>query len=245
MLRRAFGMGDRFKVIPPMSLSMYLIWFLLLLLFLPFFWIMFLGSITVAFVRLGIPPSVAVFLLFLSLLGSLINIPVAEVKGFGPVIREREVSFFGMKYYVPQIEMGETRTVIAVNFGGAIVPVSVAIYEIFRMVSSGQFLLLGEAAIAVAIATFIFHYFAKPVQGVGIALPFFLPPLVAAVLGLTIGYQNPVVVAYLAGTLGTLIGADLMNLGKIKDLGAPMASIGGAGTFDGIFLSGIVSVLLV
>jgi uncharacterized membrane protein len=41
-----------------------------------------------------------------------------------------------------------------------------------------------------------------------------------------------------------LIGADLMNLGKVSSLGAPVASIGGAGKFDGIFLTGVVAVLL-
>ena len=52
-------------------------------------------------------------------------------------------------------------------------------------------------------------------------------------------------IAYAAGTLGTLMGADVLNLGKIRDLGAPVASIGGAGTFDGVFLSGLIAVLLV
>jgi len=41
-----------------------------------------------------------------------------------------------------------------------------------------------------------------------------------------------------------LIGADLMNFNKLADLNAPVASIGGAGTFDGIFLTGIASVLI-
>jgi uncharacterized membrane protein len=53
------------------------------------------------------------------------------------------------------------------------------------------------------------------------------------------------VVAYVSGVLGTLIGADLSNLGVIPKLGAPIASIGGAGTFDGVFLSGIIAVLLI
>jgi uncharacterized membrane protein len=44
--------------------------------------------------------------------------------------------------------------------------------------------------------------------------------------------------------LGTLIGADLLNLGKIQGLGAPVASIGGAGTFDGIFMTAVLAVLL-
>jgi uncharacterized membrane protein len=50
--------------------------------------------------------------------------------------------------------------------------------------------------------------------------------------------------AYIAGSLGTLIGADLTNLDKVRGLGAPVAWIGGAGTFDGIFLTGILAVLL-
>jgi uncharacterized membrane protein len=52
------------------------------------------------------------------------------------------------------------------------------------------------------------------------------------------------VIAYMGGVLGTLIGADLNNLGRVADLGAPVVSIGGAGTFDGVFLTGILAVLL-
>lgn len=51
-------------------------------------------------------------------------------------------------------------------------------------------------------------------------------------------------IAYVSGVLGTLIGADVSNLGAIPKLGAPVASIGGGGTFDGVFLSGIIAVLL-
>ena len=45
--------------------------------------------------------------------------------------------------------------------------------------------------------------------------------------------------------MGALVGADLTNLGGITKLGAPMVSIGGAGTFDGVFLTGVIAVLLV
>lgn len=51
-------------------------------------------------------------------------------------------------------------------------------------------------------------------------------------------------IAYIGGTLGVLIGADLLRLDVVRKLGAPVASIGGAGTFDGIFLSELVAVLL-
>jgi len=42
--------------------------------------------------------------------------------------------------------------------------------------------------------------------------------------------------AYISGSLGTLIGADLLNLDRINGLGAPAASIGGAGTDNGFGL---------
>ena len=72
----------------------------------------------------------------------------------------------------------------------------------------------------------------------------FGPPIIAALCGYLLGGHHADAVAYVSGVLGTLIGADLLNLSKIKGLGAPVASIGGAGTFDGIFLTGIVAVLL-
>ena len=92
---------------------------------------------------------------------------------------------------------------------------------------------------------------ARPVKGLGIVTPALLPPILAVLIAITMTsvFNEPkqyiFILAYVGGTLGTLIGADLMNLNKIRDLGAPIASIGGAGTFDGIFLSGLIAVLLV
>jgi hypothetical protein len=45
-------------------------------------------------------------------------------------------------------------------------------------------------------------------------------------------------------SLGTLVGADLLNLARVQGLGAPLVSIEGAGTFDGIFLTSVLSVEL-
>jgi uncharacterized membrane protein len=98
--------------------------------------------------------------------------------------------------------------------------------------------------IAVAIVTGVVHLMAYPVPGIGIGVPIFIPPLFTAAVALIISREFAPPLAYIAGSLGTLIGADLLNLGKIQGLGAPVASIGGAGTFDGIFVTGIVSVLL-
>ena len=211
--------------------------FLLFLFFLPFFFLLFAGSVTIVFARLGIPASIAYLLFWLSLIGSSINIPLKRWKS--EVERIEEINFFGIRYRIPF--HGKQETILAINFGGAIIPISIAIYEFARL---SQALIL-KAIFAIVFVAIICKILAKPVKGLGIAIPAFIPPIAAAIVALAIARENPVVIAYLAGTLGTLIGADLLNLHKIKELGAPIASIGGAGTFDGIFLSGVIAVLLI
>jgi len=75
-------------------------------------------------------------------------------------------------------------------------------------------------------------------------MPIFLAPLTSAILALIIDPAHAAQLAYISGVLGVLIGADILQLKAIEDLGAPIASIGGAGTFDGIFMTGIIAVLL-
>jgi len=227
--------------IPPVSpLELVLILFLMLLAFM-----LFSGAVLAAFAKLGIPPGVAYTLFLLSIFGSFINIPIAEERTYEPVLTVREVRFMGIPYPVPSFEWAERKVVIAVNVGGALVPASVAVYELMRMLYLGQFALLFNTLLAVLIAALFSHAVARPVRGLGIAMPMFFPPLMAVLLGWLLGGSNPNAVAYVSGTLGVLIGADLMNWSRIKNLGAPMVSIGGAGTFDGIFLAGIIAVLLV
>jgi uncharacterized membrane protein len=102
----------------------------------------------------------------------------------------------------------------------------------------------GAGAIAVAVVAGISHALARPVPGKGIAMPVVVPPLVAAITALVLAPDASPALACAAGSLGTLLGADVANLHRIRELGAPVVSIGGAGTFDGIFLTGILAVLL-
>jgi uncharacterized membrane protein len=104
--------------------------------------------------------------------------------------------------------------------------------------------LYGHSLVGVVIVAAVVHWLATPIRGMGIAVPIFIPPLVATGTALLLQRRSAPALAYIAGSLGTLIGADLLNLGNIQGLGAPVASIGGAGTFDGIFLTGILAVLL-
>ncbi len=207
--------------------------------------VFFSSAVLVAFHRLGLPPDVAVTLFTFALVGSFINIPIAEEVTYEPVIRVREVGFFGVLYPVPYFDWEERKTVIAINVGGALVPLSISLYELLRLVYLGEYGLLMNTLLAVLIASLLSNAVARPVRGLGIVMPAFFPPLVAVLLGWLLGDGNPTLVAYVSGTLGVLIGADLMNWKKIKQLGAPMVSIGGAGTFDGVFLAGVIAVLLV
>jgi uncharacterized membrane protein len=184
----------------------------------------------------GVNPRLLLSLLLLSFLGSYINIGITQLPP-EHIYAHGIVDFFGIPYVVPMVAEAPG-TIIAVNVGGAIVPTLLSIYLIVKN------RLYTESFIAIGIVSAVVHTMAHPVPGVGIAEPVFVPPLIAALSALFISREHAVPLAYAAGSMGTLIGADLLNLDKIQGLGAPVASIGGAGKFDGIFLTGLVAVLL-
>jgi uncharacterized membrane protein len=189
-----------------------------------------------AYLSLGVSPAAAMWLLFGSLIGSYFNIPIAVLPQ-EPLQSDRVADFFGMQYMVPAVGT-QVGTVIAINVGGAVIPTAMSIY----LLVSRQ--LWVQGAIATGAVALILHWLANPVAGIGIAVPVFLPALATAAVALLLSRENAAPLAYIAGSMGTLIGADLTNLDKVAGLGAPVASIGGAGTFDGIFLTGILAVLL-
>ncbi len=189
-----------------------------------------------AFRKLGFPPEYSILFLILSLLGSYINIPVREIISREPVLSGQTIDYYWFRYILPPLEV-ERRTTIAVNLGGAVIPVAVSVFLLSRVN-------LFDALTGILIMTLLIHTMARPVKGLGIAVPALMPPIMAAVFALIISPQDAPMIAYISGTLGSLIGADLLNLKKIPELQVAVASIGGAGTFDGIFLTGIISVLI-
>ena len=211
--------------------------------------ILFLSAIGATFTRLGFTWWQALLILLLTLIGSFINIPVRTLEGRpGTSAYDRYTVMYGRLYRIPQ---QTPRTVLAVNVGGAVIPVLISLYLLYdSVVLSGGYQLFALALIGVAVVTVVTKLVARPVPGLGIATPFFIPPLAALFAALILSLfaggvpAAAVIIAYVSGTLGTLIGADLLNLNHIAELGAPMASIGGAGTFDGIFLTGIIAALL-
>ena len=189
-----------------------------------------------AYMRLGVGPGAALLLLFGSLIGSYFNIPVTILPGH-PVRSDQIVDFFGMRYVVPLVTSWPG-TVVAVNVGGAVIPTLMSTYLVIR------YQLWLKATIAVAVIALVIHSMATPVAGIGIAVPVLAPVVTTAILAFILSREYAAPLAYIGGSMGTLVGADLLNLDKISGLGAPVASIGGAGTFDGIFLTGILAVLL-
>jgi uncharacterized membrane protein len=212
--------------------------FLLILFFLFIFLIIMIevGILGYAYQTIGIDRRHVFLLLLMSFWGSYINIPIYRLPP--EIIRSAgQVTFFDIPYVIPTVTQWPG-TVIAVNVGGAVIPTILSIYLIYK----NQ--LFSTTLIGVAVVSVVVHWLAYPVPGVGIAEPVLAPLVAATVVAMLLSMKYAPALAYISGTLGTLIGADLLNLGKIKGLGAPIASIGGAGTFDGIFTTGILAVLL-
>ena len=221
-------------IFPPLIFLLMLVFFLAALILLPF---LLLGMIGGAFIKLGLSPSLMFWLLIFTLVGSMVNIPIYTLKS-EEIMGDTLVSYFGMRVRMPR-RPRSGQTVLAVNVGGAVIPVALSLYLLTQM-DFGLYL-----PVLVGLVTLVVNRLARPIKGLGIGVPGLIPPLVA-VLGayLLSPPELRAPSAYIASTMGILIGADLLRLGEISQLGAPVASIGGAGTFDAIFLSGIIAVML-
>jgi uncharacterized membrane protein len=216
-----------------------LILFLILLALLP---LVFGQLFTTALIKLRLEPSTAILLIMGIILGGAINIPLKRIARNDALV-EDPLAILGLTDRWPRFQRVRQETVIAVNMGGCLIPAGLAIYEIaYLSFDSPQS--LPWLAIAVAANIAICYRFAQPVSGVGITLPGLVPAAVAAVSAFWLVPEQAPQVAFVAGVLGPLIGADLLHLRDIEALETGIASIGGAGTFDGIVLSGIVAAYL-
>jgi uncharacterized membrane protein len=234
--------------------------------------IFFVNVAASSFVMFGLSYQQASLLLVGSLIGGVINIPLSRrrvpladprLAEMSPAMQRLAMIF----HYYPPATVEE---VVAINVGGGIVPIAFSAYLLWRYPSA---ILL--AVIATLLVTLVAKLLARPMPGIGITLPGFIPPIVAAgvafalvrVFGAPLGMEAIAPIAYVAGTLGTLIGADLLNLPLVLRGGLLAASpqrvwrpgtdvpanpdkprvvsIGGAGVFDGVFLTGILAAFLV
>jgi len=222
---------------------------MLLILVAPLIFIyLFLRLSETAFEMVGFSHWHATLAVFGSILGSLVDFPLHS----DPISTYPDWYAALLSLYSQDTAATFHPLYLAVNLGGCIIPLLISAHLLLRGQASLKKALLGMALVAV-----ITYWAAQAIPGEGIALPIWLSPLLAALIGLLLagGFRRAPPLAYISGTLGTLIGADLFSLltpGILPALSPlelhrakPLVlSIGGAGVFDGIFLTGIIAVLL-
>jgi uncharacterized membrane protein len=216
-----------------------LLLFIALLAMLPF---IFGQLFTSALIKLKLDPATALLVVVGIFLGSPFNIPVRRIPRTESVSEDR-FAIFGLPDWWPSLRRVRQDTVIAVNVGGCLIPVGLALYETAHLIIDSRYTLPG-LALAIFINVAVCYRMAQPIEGIGIAMPGLFPSLMAAMSALLFVPDQAPPVAYVAGVLGPLIGADLLHLRDVSKISTGIASIGGAGTFDGIVLSGIVAAYL-
>jgi uncharacterized membrane protein len=216
---------------------------LLFLCLMPF---LLVDAMRTAMERLHLHPAAALLAVIGIFIGGLFNIPVYRIER----VEEQPVDVigpFGFGEWMPTWHRVRRDTIVAVNVGGCLIPLALVLWEVPHLLQLGGPIAAVLAA-TVAANVFVCYRAARPVRGVGIAMPGLLAPLVS--VGMTwLLLGNPAYdsirapIAFVAGVLGPLIGADLLHLKDIMKVSAGVLSIGGAGTFDGIVLSGLFAAL--
>jgi len=193
------------------------------------------GLLTVAFGKLDLSANSA-YLLFITILGgSMINLPLFSMKSEKPNLEEIPPPLRELYSKMPY----NGKTVVMANVGGCVVPVAFCLYLLAHHPLNIFYVVLAVAAVSL-----LSFKTSRRVPGIGMGMPILLAPILAALVSVALDPANAAPMAFISGTMGVLIGADLLHLKDIGKMGAPFASIGGAGSFDGIFISGLVAVLL-
>ncbi|HLE97361.1 MAG TPA: DUF1614 domain-containing protein [Candidatus Thermoplasmatota archaeon] len=179
------------------------------------------GVLHRAFQRVGFTPGEAALILLGTMIGSAWNVPLWPWPVGGGWI-------------------------LTVNVGGAVVPVLVCVWLLRRVPSMATAAMIG--AVLVSLVT----YLVTSATPEGIVVPTYLallPPFAAAALSLTAFWReedHAAPLAYVSGTFGAIIGADVLRLPEFLAQAPPeagaLASIGGGAVFDMVFLTGIVAV---
>ncbi len=195
------------------------------------------GLVRIAFDKLGLSAHSAYLLLVSSLVGSMLNLPLFRMR-LDPQppaeLPPDEPQFPGF----PPWSLNN-HILIVMNVGGGLIPIAFSLY----LIRYSEVPLLPVFQ-AVFFVTMISYLASRPIKRLGIGMPILVAPLSAALIAMLLNPETSAPLAYISGTLGVLIGADLLRLKDIRRMNSPIASIGGAGTFDGVFITGIVAVLL-
>jgi len=179
-----------------------------------------------------------IFLLLLSIL-FIIYKETFEKIGFGKrelsllIVGSLSTKFFDLPIFVYKSYL------LALNVGGALIPLVLSFYLICK--NNMRFLKILLAVSLVAFATYMVTIVKE--EGVISYFPYyFLPMILSFLLALLFYYRNPsaTAFAYICSTLGVIIGGDFSHLPELfrKPF---MGSMGGAGIYDLVYLSGLIS----
>lgn len=155
----------------------------------------------------------------------------------------------GYNQYIPQLVVRDREVEVAVNIGGALIPLGISLTIIILLTMSDT-VFLPASALATMVTLAVVYRLARIVDSIGVVVPTLIPAIVSSstsliiveALGKQLVYAGPI--AYVAGCLGTLIGADLLKINDMVESGASSISIGGLGSFDGIYVTGLLSVVI-
>ena len=138
--------------------------------------------------------------------------------------------------------------IISINMGGAVIPILISLYFIYKKKLPIKKLLVG-----LIIVTTVAFLISNPVANKGIVSPFpywLFPAIFASIISIIFLWKDflrAAPFAYIIGTLGVLIGADFFHLPELLSNQPSTqinAIIGGAVAFDMIFLTGILAVII-
>jgi uncharacterized membrane protein len=234
--------GVRFYSAGPLSVFVIIFLIVLVVILIP---LLILGIIGAVFTRLGFSWISALAVVLLMLFGSFVTIPVYRIRRDMIRVSQNEASVFGV--CVPGESGKVWDTTISLNLGGVVIPVCVSLIMVYRAIlitGTSLVFTVGTGITLVALITFIST---RLVTCTGIHVPLLIPGLTALLAGLLLAGGTgltAVVTAFVSGTTGVLLGGNVANLYRIKDLEVPEVSFGGAGTFGSVFICCLLPALI-
>jgi uncharacterized membrane protein len=234
--------GVRLSSAGPLSIFAIVLFIALLILIVP---LLILGVIGAAFTRLGFSWISALAIVFLMFFGSFVNIPVYKIRRDMIRIAPPDSSIFGEYIQSPPSPVWDTT--IAINLGGAIIPIAVSLYMLYQAILITGTSLLFSVCVGTILVAAITYVSTRNILGSGIQVSLLIPGLTALLAGLLLAGGTGIaaaVTAFVSGIAGTLVGGNIAQLFRIKDLDVPLVSIGGAGTFGAVFICCILPALI-
>ena len=165
------------------------------------------------------------------------------------------ISFiFGHPIYVNGVDISNlylftyNNWIICINIGGGVIPIIISLYLAVKKKISPLKILLSLIVVSI-----FAYYVTYPDPNEGIVSPFpqwLVPAMMASALSAILyidDHRKAAPTAYISGTIGVLIGADILHLPELLSYSSKkpvIASIGGANVFDMIYITGILAAFL-